>query len=83
MNQQIDLIKLSEPGWIKTYTNEIDLRAELYKHICSYCREGELDDRLVLSDAVNENSSIDDMLSTSCGCEYLVEEIKKHFGVEE
>lgn len=80
MNQQIDLIKLSEPGWIKTFTNEIDLRAELYKHICSHCREGELDDQLLLSEAVNENSSIDDMLSTSCGCEYQVEESNKHIG---
>ena len=79
---KVKLHKLSEPGWTKVYTNDIDLKAELYSHICSLCRPGEVhvnDDgeRLVLWEPVNEHSDIDDMLNTACGCEYqVVEEVE-------
>ena len=59
------LIKLSEPGWIREFESEEDLKAELYKCICVMCREG---------DGVTEDSTIDWMLWTACGCEYTVDD---------
>ena len=75
MTYKVKLHKISMPGWTKTYTNDIDLKAELYKHICEHCRKGEIHDEFVLWDPVNENSSVDNMLNTGCGCEYEIEEI--------
>ena len=80
MTYKVKLVKLSMPRWTKTYTNDIDLKAELYKHICEHCRKGQAfinDDgeKFVLWDPVDENSSVDDMLNTGCGCEYEIEEI--------
>jgi hypothetical protein len=79
MTYKVKLIKLSATGWTKTYDNDIDLKAELYKHICGSCRSGcieKLDDGedWEVWQAVNENSDIGDMLATSCGCEYDIEE---------
>jgi hypothetical protein len=62
---QMILIKLSEPGWEKSYDDPIELQAELYKHICNQCRT---------ESVITEISDIDHMLSTACGCEYMVEE---------
>lgn len=59
------LTKLSEPGWEKSYSDKFQLQAELYKCICSQCR---------CEEGITEISSIDDMLSTACGCEYMVED---------
>ncbi len=65
------LIKLSKPGWIKTYSTEQELRAELYSYLCLECREGssEFGDLPVYPD-----STLDEMLSTACGCEFMVED---------
>ena len=59
------LIKLSAPGWIKEFDTEEDCRVELNKHICSMCVE---------EYSVTESSTLDDLLWTSCGCEYTVED---------
>jgi len=67
------LIKLSAPGWEKQFTNESNLRVELYSHICNLCRRGDECPEFP-QDPVNENSTVDEMLSTPCGCEYMVEE---------
>lgn len=67
-----NLIKLSAPGWEKNYTSEYDCRLELYSHICNICRAGDPDIEFP-QDPVNENSTMDEMLSTPCGCEYMVE----------
>lgn len=78
MTYKVKLIKLSVPGWIKTYNNDIDLKAELYSHICMNCRSGhieQLDDgEWEVWKPVDENSDIGDMLATACGCEYDIEE---------
>jgi hypothetical protein len=58
------LIKLSEPGWEKMFVSERDAKRELYQYICAACRD---------DDNINEKSSIDDMLGTACGCEFMVE----------
>lgn len=75
------LYKLSAPGWTKEYTNDIDLKAELYAHICKSCREGNIwkgedegEEDVVLWDPVNENSDVYDMLATACGCEFDIGE---------
>jgi hypothetical protein len=66
------LIKLSEPGWEKSFTREDELRKELYGHICGLCRRGdETED--YKQEPVDENSSIDELLGTACGCEFMVE----------
>ena len=67
------LYKVSAPGWIKEFNTEEERRAEMYDHICSSCREGDPDsDWDVLP--VTADSSLDVMLSTSCGCEYMIGE---------
>lgn len=58
------LIKMSAPGWEKEFTNEKKLKRELFNHICTMCCADE---------DITMNSSIGDMLSTPCGCEYDVE----------
>ena len=83
------LYKVSAPGWIKEYDNDIDLKAELYAHICDSCRAGcteYLDDGTIWSvwDPVNENSDVNDMLATSCGCEFDIgedEDREEHYKV--
>ena len=66
----IKLHKMSFPGWTKVFDNEIDLRTELYAHICDRCRRGDTEFEEL---PVYENSSIDEMLWTACGCEFNVE----------
>lgn len=58
------LFKLSSPGWTKQYPDDIELQADLYKHICKQCRAEE---------GITEISDIGHMLSTACGCEFDVE----------
>lgn len=64
------LIKASLPGWTKEFDNEVDLKAELYDHICNHCRVGEEQFDI---DPVDANASIGDMLWTACGLEFYVE----------
>lgn len=66
----IKLHKLSSPGWTKIFDNEIDLRTELYAHICDGCRSGDTEFEEL---PVYANSTIDEMLWTACGCEFSVE----------
>ena len=66
----IKLHKLSSPGWTKIFNNEIDLRTELYAYICADCRNGNTESHDL---PVYENSTIDEMLWTACGCEFSVE----------
>ena len=67
----MNLIKLSKPGWISKNLTESEVKNILYSYICMECREGssEYGDPKVYSD-----SSISEMLSTACGCEFMVEE---------
>lgn len=58
---KFSLLKLSDPGWIKEYDNTLELKAELYTHICKDCCD---------VDGISETSAIGNMLATSCGCEY-------------
>jgi hypothetical protein len=65
------LIKRSYPGWISQNLPESEVKDLLYSQICLECREGssEYGDPKVFA-----NSSISEMLSTACGCEFMVEE---------
>jgi hypothetical protein len=73
------LFKLSAPGWEKEFTSKEELRKELYTHMCGICRQGdkaydpETNEVIWESSPVNENSSIDELLFTACGCEFDVE----------
>lgn len=73
------LIKASSPGWEKEFQDEGELKKELFQYICAGCRDGVkeyYDDGLVYeSFPVYINSSIGEMLSTSCGCEFYVDGI--------
>lgn len=72
------LIKISAPGWEKEFNTEDETRNELFKHVCGICQagdkaynhEGEL---IYESSPVDENSSVEDLLCTACGCEFDVE----------
>ena len=80
------LIKRSDPGWEKEFQTEEELKAELYNWICKGCKEGcdeEFDGFVHIEPPIDLTSSLDEMLSTACGCEFCVEEddIKKHFGL--
>lgn len=56
------LTKLSKPGWDKTFDTEQAARDELYTHICKSC---------ILAEELTAESTIDDLLATDCGCEYI------------
>lgn len=59
------LTKLSAPGWEKEFGTKEATRLELSRYICVLCRKVE---------HVTDDSSIEDMLSTACGCEFDVTE---------
>jgi len=61
---------MSEPGWELEFDNAADLKGKLWKHICTACAWLDEYDGPVL----HENSLIDDMLNTACGCEFRVED---------
>lgn len=73
---KIRLIKISAPGWEKDFDSEEEARDELYNYVCHMCRQG---DEMVEygwdPNPIDEKSSLEDMLSTPCGCEFDVEEI--------
>lgn len=60
------LTKLSDPGWEKDFPAEKYLKACLYEYICEGCRG---------DDSVDQKSTLRAMLSTACGCEFMVETI--------
>ena len=63
--KQYTLIKLSSPGWEKSFQTRSQARDLLYQHICNQCRTEE---------GITSNSKIEDMLDTACGCEYSFED---------
>lgn len=75
------LIKLSAPGWEKDFENEEDLIDELRSHLCSLCLSGEEWEYSTPVDVTYngikyECRCLGTLLSTSCGCEYEVEEVE-------
>lgn len=63
------LIKYSHPGWEKEFSDVESLKSELFAHICGLCQSG-----CEMEPGVNGTSSLSELLSTACGCEYAVEE---------
>lgn len=75
------LHKLSAPGWTKEFTTSEQLVEELRKHICNLCLSNEEPYSSVVVDVEYDGKKylckdIPTLLSTSCGCEYDVEEKK-------
>ena len=71
------LIKRSSPGWEKEFQTEEELKTELYSWICAGCKAGcyeEYDGIVHEESPIDWTSSLDEMLSTACGCEFCVEE---------
>lgn len=66
------------PGWEKLFDTEQEMCFELYQHICGTCLNGEEyycgDDEPVRGDPPNSDD-YKELLGTSCGCEFEVEEI--------
>jgi len=62
------LTKISEPGWEKTFPNKQLAYEELEPWICKMCKEEHFAE-------YNEwPSTIEDLLWTACGCEFMGEE---------
>jgi hypothetical protein len=72
INNGMNLVKISSPGWIKEFDTEKELKAVLYSYICHMCRKGTSDGDYV-EPPVNENSTLKEMLASPCGCEFDVE----------
>lgn len=66
------LIKVSAPGWEKTFATEYDARQELLSHVCKLCLQAHEE---VDSPAPDVND-IHSLLSTACGCEFMYEEVE-------
>jgi hypothetical protein len=62
--------KYSMPGWEKTFDTYNQAKECLYSYICHLCRD---------QDAITISSSIEDMLSTPCGCEFGVDKDDQDF----
>lgn len=79
------LHKYSNPGWQKTFENDIDLREELVRHLCKLCIDGvrgqinEHGEIVYLETVICDVNDTESLLSTDCGCEYGVEEIYRDF----
>ena len=74
------LIKRSDPGWEKEFQTEEELKTELYNWICKDCKEGcdeEYEGFVHVEPPIGLTSSLAEMLSTSCGCEFCVEEMNE------
>lgn len=69
------LIKISDPGWEKQFPNEIELLAELKKHICGRCYAGENYDDDNSPKIDPDNCTIEELLCTPCGCEFDVQDV--------
>lgn len=72
------LYKLSSPGWEKDFQTENELKQELFTWLCEGCQEGSKyfddDGSLKYEDLpVNIDSSLDEMLNTACGCEFVTD----------
>lgn len=74
------LIKLSAPGWEKSYTDMLQLKAELAEWVCKSCHK-EFE-----TEYGEPPQSILDLLSTACGCEFMFENAefeKQRFSYED
>lgn len=66
--------------WSKSFHTEAEAVAELFKHLCSDCKEGRLgyvdtsvDGGLAYEERRKPDpASMRDLLSTPCGCEYEI-----------
>ena len=71
------LIKASKPGWIKEFDSEQELKEELYNNICNICKEGSseyIDEGVLYEEPpITLDNTIDQMLSSPCGCEFYIE----------
>jgi hypothetical protein len=62
------LMKVSHPGWEKDFNTEQEVANELSKYVCRSCK---------LAEELSDNPTIDDLLNTDCGCEFVVEDRRK------
>lgn len=75
MKENHRLTKCSYPGWIKEFDSYEATLAELLSHICANCLdgadyfEGPNGKREYYADEPDQ-SSIQSLLGTACGCEY-------------
>lgn len=71
------LIKLSVPGWEKSFNSREELKTELYSYICDGCRNDsktyDTENDCYVDVKITKTSSIRDMLNTACGCEFIAE----------
>lgn len=71
------LIKCSVPGWTLEFNNEQELKEELYNNICNICRVGTIEyyqnDVIYEQPPITLDNTIDEMLSSPCGCEFIIE----------
>lgn len=65
------LCKISTPGWERDFKTEDELKSVLYSYICNICRRGVNEDGYV-EPPVHEQSTLDEMLASPCGCEFMV-----------
>jgi hypothetical protein len=72
------LVKYSYPGWEKHFETMDELVTELRSHICGSCLSGNSEFSEVVDTEYNgiiyECRDVGTLLSTSCGCEYGMEE---------
>lgn len=71
------LTKLSSPGWSKRFDIKIYAFGELYKHICRGC----IDD--FIEEFGKKPRCAEDLLSTSCGAEFMLEEVDAKYLAEQ
>jgi hypothetical protein len=55
------LIKISAPGWEKTFSTLQEVEKELSKYVCNMCE-------------IEYGTSLNYMLSSACGCEFILED---------
>jgi hypothetical protein len=78
------LYKLSSPGWEKDFQTENELKQELFTWLCENCKNGSKyfddDGNLEYEDLpVNADSSLNEMINTACGCEFVTDAFEIRF----
>jgi hypothetical protein len=58
-------LKLVGPGWQQDFYDKVDLQQKLYNFICEQCR---------CEQGITPISNISDMLATTCGWDFILEE---------
>jgi hypothetical protein len=79
-----ELVKLSDPGWEKTFATRDEATSELRKHICSSCMAGsreyvQLGGGVQVEDVepAPDPNDADALLGTACGCEFYLYDLQK------